>query len=72
MGRRFNRKGYGWGGSLIRPEATGFGQVYFLREMLASKGEKIEGKHALFQVGKCGPVLCNENHEYGGAITMSD
>ena len=29
-------KGYGWGGSLIRPEATGYGQVYFLREMLAS------------------------------------
>ena len=37
-------KGYGWGGSLIRPEATGYGQVYFLREMLASKGDSIEGK----------------------------
>jgi len=37
-------KGYGWGGSLIRPEATGYGQVYFLREMLASKGQTMEGK----------------------------
>ena len=37
-------KGYGWGGSLIRPEATGYGQVYFLREMLASKKQKIKGK----------------------------
>ena len=35
-------KGHGWGGSLIRPEATGYGQVYFLREMLASKGDGIE------------------------------
>ncbi len=37
-------KGYGWGGSLIRPEATGYGQVYMLREMLTARGEQIEGK----------------------------
>jgi glutamate dehydrogenase (NADP+) len=36
-------KGYGWGGSLIRPEATGYGQVYFLREMMASRGRLVEG-----------------------------
>ena len=37
-------KGLGWGGSLIRPEATGFGTVYFAQEMLATKGETFEGK----------------------------
>jgi glutamate dehydrogenase (NADP+) len=33
-----------WGGSLIRPEATGFGNVYFSQEMLATKGESFKGK----------------------------
>ena len=37
-------KGIGWGGSLIRPEATGFGTVYFAKEMLGTKGESFEGK----------------------------
>jgi len=37
-------KGIGWGGSLIRPEATGFGAVYFAQEMLGTKGESFEGK----------------------------
>ena len=37
-------KGLNWGGSLIRPEATGFGNVYFAKEMLATKGETLEGK----------------------------
>lgn len=37
-------KGIDWGGSLIRPEATGFGNVYFAAEMLATKGESFEGK----------------------------
>ena len=37
-------KGQGWGGSLIRPEATGFGNVYFANEMLKSKGKSFEGK----------------------------
>ncbi|MBT5426130.1 MAG: NADP-specific glutamate dehydrogenase, partial [Bacteroidetes bacterium] len=37
-------KGRGWGGSLIRPEATGFGNVYFAKEMLKTKGESFEGK----------------------------
>lgn len=37
-------KGINWGGSLIRPEATGYGSVYFAREMLRSKNEEIEGK----------------------------
>ena len=37
-------KGLNWGGSLIRPEATGFGNVYFTNEMLAANGKTFEGK----------------------------
>ncbi len=37
-------KGLKWGGSLVRPEATGFGNVYFAQEMLATKGETFQGK----------------------------
>ena len=37
-------KGLNWGGSLIRPEATGYGVVYFVNEMLATIGESVEGK----------------------------
>jgi len=37
-------KGRAWGGSLVRPEATGFGNVYFANEMLKTKGESFQGK----------------------------
>ncbi len=40
-------KGLNWGGSLIRPEATGYGAVYFAANMLETKGETLEGKTAL-------------------------
>ncbi len=40
-------KSLNWGGSLIRPEATGYGSVYFAAEMLATKGESLEGKTCL-------------------------
>jgi glutamate dehydrogenase (NADP+) len=40
----FTGKGRNWGGSLIRPEATGFGNVYFCQEMLKTRGETLEGK----------------------------
>ena len=40
----FTGKGRGWGGSLIRPEATGFGNVYFAEEMLKTRGESMKGK----------------------------
>ncbi|MBK7538971.1 MAG: NADP-specific glutamate dehydrogenase [Myxococcales bacterium] len=40
-------KGLGWGGSLIRPEATGYGCVYFAAEMLAARGQTLEGKTCL-------------------------
>ena len=39
-------KGINWGGSLIRPEATGFGAVYFAQEMLSTRNEKLAGKRA--------------------------
>lgn len=37
-------KGIEWGGSLIRPEATGYGATYFAQEMLATRGDSLEGK----------------------------
>jgi len=40
-------KGLNWGGSLIRPEATGYGTVYFAQEMLATRKETLEGKSCL-------------------------
>ena len=40
-------KGLGWGGSLIRPEATGYGAVYFAEEMLKTRGDSLEGKRAV-------------------------
>ncbi|KAB2816344.1 MAG: NADP-specific glutamate dehydrogenase [Bacteroidetes bacterium] len=55
-------KGLNWGGSLIRPEATGYGTVYFAQEMLNTKGESFDGKTvvvsgsgnvAQFAVEKC-------------------
>jgi len=40
-------KGLNWGGSLIRPEATGYGSVYFAAEMLGTRGETLKGKTCL-------------------------
>ena len=40
-------KGLAWGGSLIRPEATGYGNVFFAQEMLKTRGESFEGKTCL-------------------------
>jgi glutamate dehydrogenase (NADP+) len=40
----FTGKGINWGGSLIRPEATGYGAVYFVQEMLKNKNETLKGK----------------------------
>ncbi len=40
-------KGLNWGGSLIRPEATGYGAVYFAAEMLATRSDSLEGKTCL-------------------------
>ena len=40
-------KGLNWGGSLIRPEATGYGCVYFCQEMLGTRGQSLQGKRCL-------------------------
>lgn len=67
-------KGASWGGSLIRPEATGYGAVYFLEEMLAQKGEKITGKTALISgSGNVAQYAAEKFTELGGKVlTMSD
>ncbi len=43
----FTGKGREFGGSLIRPEATGYGNIYFLMEMLKTKGTDLKGKTCL-------------------------
>jgi len=67
-------KGLSWGGSLIRPEATGYGAVYFAEEMLRTRGESIKGKTCL--VSGSGNVaqytVEKVNHLGGKCITLSD
>jgi glutamate dehydrogenase (NADP+) len=67
-------KGLGWGGSLMRPEATGYGAVYFAEEMLKTRGKGIRGKTCL--VSGSGNVaqytVENINRLGGTAITLSD
>ena len=66
-------KGLNWGGSLIRPEATGFGTVYFAKEMLATKGETFEGKKvAISGFGNVAWGAAQKVTEFGGkVITLS-
>ena len=62
-------KGIGWGGSLIRPEATGFGAVYFVQHMLSSMGKDIQGK--TFAVSGFGNVAwgaVTKINELGGKV----
>jgi glutamate dehydrogenase (NADP+) len=62
-------KGLNWGGSLIRPEATGFGAVYFAKEMLATKGESFEGKKvALSGFGNVAWGAAIKVNELGGKV----
>jgi glutamate dehydrogenase (NADP+) len=67
-------KGLEFGGSLIRPEATGYGTVYFLRAMLKTKGETIEGKKVLISgAGNVAQYAAEKVLQLGGkVITMSD
>ena len=66
-------KGINWGGSLIRPEATGFGGVYFVKEMLKTIGQDIEGK--TFAVSGFGNVawgaITKINQLGGKVLTIS-
>ncbi len=67
-------KGLNWGGSLIRPEATGYGAVYFAEEMLKTRGESIEGKRvAVSGSGNVAQYATEKINELGGkVVTLSD
>ena len=67
-------KGLNWGGSLIRPEATGYGAVYFAAEMLGTRNETLEGKKCLVSgSGNVAQYACEKILDLGGApVTLSD
>ncbi len=67
-------KGVDWGGSLIRPEATGYGAVYFAEEMLETRGETLEGKVCLVSgSGNVAQYTVEKLLDYGAKpITLSD
>jgi glutamate dehydrogenase (NADP+) len=67
-------KGRNWGGSLIRPEATGYGTVYFAQEMLATKGMDFKGKTAVVSgSGNVAQYAVEKLNELGAKVlTMSD
>ena len=67
-------KGMSWGGSLIRPEATGYGNVYFAQNMLAVKGDSFNGKTvAISGAGNVAQYACQKATELGAkVVTLSD
>lgn len=67
-------KGLNWGGSLIRPEATGYGAVYFAAEMLESQGQNFEGKRvAISGSGNVAQYAAEKCTQMGAkVVTMSD
>ncbi len=67
-------KGLNWGGSLIRPEATGYGAVYFAAEMLNTRNESLDGKTCLVSgSGNVAQYTVEKiNHLGGRAVTLSD
>jgi len=67
-------KSLGWGGSLIRPEATGYGSVYFAQEMLATRNDSIENKICLVSgSGNVAQFTTEKIIELGGkVVTLSD
>lgn len=67
-------KGINWGGSLIRPEATGYGNVYFAKEMLATRGDSFQGKTVVISgSGNVAQYACEKATELGGkVVTLSD
>ncbi len=67
-------KGLNWGGSLIRPEATGYGAVYFAAEMLSTRGQTLEGKTCLVSgSGNVAQYTIEKLIQLGAkAVTLSD
>ena len=70
----FTGKGKEWGGSLIRPEATGYGAVYYAAEMLATRNDDFKGKYvAISGSGNVAQYATQKVNELGGIpITLSD
>src|SRR5213595_1781315 len=67
-------KARNWGGSLIRPEATGYGAVYFAQEMLKTRNETIEGKICIVSgAGNAAQFTVEKLNQVGAkVVTMSD
>ena len=67
-------KGLGWGGSRLRPEATGYGVCYFAQEMLATRGETFEGKTVLISgSGNVAQYAAQKAMRLGAkVVTLSD
>ncbi|MDD8045705.1 MAG: NADP-specific glutamate dehydrogenase [Verrucomicrobiota bacterium] len=67
-------KGLNWGGSLVRPEATGYGSVYFAQEMLAVRGLNLEGKVCTVSgSGNVAQYTIEKLTEFGAkAVSVSD
>jgi glutamate dehydrogenase (NADP+) len=67
-------KGRNWGGSLIRPEATGYGTVYFAEEMLKANDESFEGKTVVISgSGNVAQYACEKATQFGAkVVTLSD
>ncbi len=65
-------KGLNWGGSLIRPEATGYGCVYFAEEMLKTKGQSFKGKVvAVSGSGNVSQYAIEKVNQLGGKVTTA-
>ncbi|MEM9696701.1 MAG: Glu/Leu/Phe/Val dehydrogenase dimerization domain-containing protein, partial [Myxococcota bacterium] len=67
-------KGIGWGGSLVRPEATGYGAVYFAKEMLATEGRALDGIRAVISgSGNVAQYTAEKLLQFGAKVlTLSD
>jgi len=67
-------KGFDWGGSYLRPEATGYGTTYFAQEMLQTRGESISGKTVVISgSGNVSQYAVQKVNQLGGkVVTLSD
>ena len=67
-------KGFNWGGSRIRPEATGYGLLYFVQEMLKERGDSMQGKTvAISGAGNVAQYACEKAIMMGAkVVTFSD
>ncbi|OPX15166.1 NADP-specific glutamate dehydrogenase [Gordonia sp. i37] len=62
-------KGLTWGGSQVRPESTGYGVVFFVREMLAARGEDLEGRRIVVSgSGNVAQYAIEKVHQLGGRV----